>query len=289
VPNLYLSVNVGTLSVTQFIKYDNPDGIPDIRWVSDVSSASASLTVTITGLNATTFFALYRDNVEQLTSQSDRSGSVTFVLTNGWSLHELAAALPGLSLGTGGGGWSVLWTWRHRAQDLTVEFRAVSPTSMARYEWLIDDGVVGQGFILVYEFQTSGLYTVTLKTTIAGIVYKSSQEVSAKSLSFVGQHLPELLVFLVGIWYAFLTVAVKKRDKRRKWFFLMALTFSGAAYVVMTTSHKTIPLAGWSAVSMYAGAAMAAVSGVGRNRARGLLIMLVGLALLGFGLTVLFP
>jgi hypothetical protein len=263
----------------------------------DPSVGANNVTIIVAGLTALTTFAVYRDNVEILTSMTDGAGLFTAAggaLNVGWSSHDMIIALPGLVFGGGGGGGTpadpiIDWTWRHLGEDLMIQFIIVSPNSTWTYVWVVDGKTIqasGQfGSVVEYQFQLSGKHQVTLKATFIDKTYSSQKEVVAQSISFIGRYLPLLALVLIAMWFVILVLAnTWASDAGRTLGIGIALaSFGAAAYLLLYTTYLTFPLTGAYAIQMFAGMAVV-VAGASFKKAKalGAVLLVVGAVLLGW-------
>ena len=295
VPDIDIDGTIGTILLTQWTLYSvTGGGVPDIRWTMDPSVAANNVTVIVAGLTALTTFAVYRDDVEILTSMTDGAGLFTAAggaLNVGWSSHGMIIALPGLVFGGGGGGGlpadpTIDWTWRHLGEDLTVQFVIISPNSGWVYVWLVDGKTIqaSTNFTSVtdYQFQLSGKHEVSLKATFLDKSYQTVKVVEVKSISFVGRYLPVLALVLIAMWFVILVLAETwASDSGRFMGILIALANFVAAYLVLQSTYLTFSLTSQWAIQMFAGMAVI-VAGAALKRAKvlGMVLMAVGAALL---------
>ena len=88
--NYVFSADTGTISLTDWSIYNVGAGSSDtLRWMFNPSAAGAAVTMTINGLDAVARYNLFRDSVIVAVGETSAGGSVTFVITGGWSSHEM--------------------------------------------------------------------------------------------------------------------------------------------------------------------------------------------------------
>ena len=236
--------------------------------VSTLHSASGSATVEYLVANAVGSTTIMPGLVYQAVT-----GSADIAW---WSASP---STPGGGGGPGEGEGGLLWTWRHLDRDLTVRFSVVAPQSAASYSWYSESRLLGTGSVLDVQFLYSGTYDVVLKS---GSIEKTGQ-VEAKSVSFLGAHLPLLLLVVVGVWYMILVFSGMLKSDSGKLAGLAVSVFSFmAAFLVMQgISYRTVSLESGHAILLYMATALFCIGGSVRGSAR--ILFVVGLGLLAYG------
>jgi hypothetical protein len=183
------------------------------------------------------------------------------------------------------GSSDVPWTARHQASDLTIRFVVTPPlNATSTYEWFLADGTrIGEGSIIDYTFELSGIYTVILRTTTAeGNVTETPGEVEAKSVSFMGQWAPVLLLTLLAVWYVVSILATIPSDAGRlAESVVMVILFALAIQLAGRPEPlRTFDLGGGIAVQAYGGVMAMATATIVRHRLLALGLFVVGVILL---------
>jgi len=305
--DLDIDTDIGTISLTAFTLYSVTAGLPDIQFDMNPSSAGADITFIVEGLLAATTFRMLRDTIEIGNIASDGGGTWTFDFTGGWSPHSIQITVPGL-LTSGGGGtpgqkhWNLLWTWTpYGVEDLTIQFVITTPVSDSnvKYVWTIDGTIIGTGDTLIYQFPLSGTYNVTVDMTInnkslvkeLNAVNDTTKEVVVRSSSFLGRYLPALVLLVIAMWYVVLLIAETIKSKIGQYAgFIIALGAFGAAYYLVGTPYRTIPINGQNAFMLYIGMGLFCAAGSAKSRLATLILGAVGggLMIVVFGLLRVF-
>jgi hypothetical protein len=104
VVELQISTNLGTIELTDWNTFDKTTtGEEDIAWVFNPSDPGAAVTFTIRALTVATDYTISRDSIDMETATSDNNGTVTFIITSGWSPHTMRVLGLGAVAGGGGG------------------------------------------------------------------------------------------------------------------------------------------------------------------------------------------
>ena len=283
--------------ITTFTLYSmTPGGVPDIRWTMDPTVAGSTVRIGAGNVVAVTTFALYRDTIQMLTGMSMDIGGgdmeLQFDLAGGWSLHDMIIALPGLAFGGGGGGPTpdpiIDWTWRHLANDLTVQLIVASPNSEWAYEWFIDGKSLGSqknltvGWTVEYVFELSGIHKVVLKATFIDKSYSTPKDVEAKSVSFIGRYMPVLAMVLIAVWFLILVLTETwPSDAGRLWGISAGLAAFGIGWWIVQNGYLTFSLSSAIAMQMFAGIGVI-IAGAAFKKAKafGAVFIIVGAVLL---------
>jgi hypothetical protein len=289
VPDIDINGTSGTILLNTWTEYTVASGIPTIRFSMNPSAAGSAITFIVSGLQADSSFSLFRDEIEVGTATSNGTGTWLFSFTGGWSPHDMRIGIPGTTVtttGTGHGGYTVLWSWRHYStSDLTVQFVVKSPTtfSTVEYVWQVGDEVLGEGSIFEHQFTRSGDYSVTLDVQIKGTsAIKSTQAVSVVSTTFFGQYMPIIMLVVLAVWYVVLLLGeVITSNGGRVGALVFILGLLGSAYLLFGHPYKTIAYDGADAMLLYIGMALTGVAGAARTR---LMVLILG----GVGLTLMF-
>ncbi len=263
-------------------------GVPDIRWTMDPDAGNTNVTVTAEGLTAFTTFSIYRDTIDIQQAASNGGGVLVFsggALNSGWSTHDMIIALPGLTFGGGGGGGpapppTVIWTWRHLSEDLTVELTTQTGTANAQYQWIVNGKVVGTGARIEYQFPLSGIYKVTLHAKILDFEMDTAQNVVAQSVSFLGRYFPVLALVLIALWFIILIIVeAYDSDAGRIYAISAALLSFGVALILLARGYRTFPLSGEIALMAFASVGLICASGTVKGRLVAAILFAIGLVL----------
>jgi PKD repeat protein len=179
-----------------------------IRWVASSTNPSATVTYTISGLQASTFYQVYRDNSLYDRLGTDSLGTLSFVYSGSWSSHTFLISKLKEVVGPG-----LTASFTVKVTGMTVTFTDTSQgTGIVGWFWDFGDGYGSTAQNPTHTYALPGVYKVTLS-----VIDQNGATVTVTKTVIVGQGASWLFgntnIFIVFalLFVAFIIFLVSRR------------------------------------------------------------------------------